>query len=124
MLGRGVSAMVRIPRSAWASDWGTDHVGQAPRISRLRSGSRAWLRKPSGAGGGDAGFFVIPPDRSLDGVRTLIKDRNIHMLPLSPDASGIQVERVLKVPRVKANHALNSGIRLENSNEEPFTWFL
>ncbi len=48
--------------------------------------------KPSGAGGGDAGFFVIPQDRSLDDVRTLIKDRNIHMLPLSPDASGIQVE--------------------------------
>jgi len=48
--------------------------------------------KPSGAGGGDAGFFVIPPDRSLDDVHTLIKDRNIHMLPLSPDASGIQVE--------------------------------
>ena len=48
--------------------------------------------KPSGAGGGDAGFFVIPEERSLDEVRTLIKGRNIHMLPLSPDANGVQVE--------------------------------
>ena len=48
--------------------------------------------KPSGAGGGDAGFFIIPEDRSLDEVCTLIKRRNIHMLPLSPDALGVQVE--------------------------------
>ena len=48
--------------------------------------------KPSGAGGGDAGFFILPEDRSLDEVCTLIKRRNIHMLPLSPDAHGVQVE--------------------------------
>ena len=48
--------------------------------------------KPSGAGGGDAGFFIIPDERSLDDVGTLIKRRNIHMLPLSPDAHGVRVE--------------------------------
>ena len=48
--------------------------------------------KPSGAGGGDAGFFVVPENRSLDEVGTLLNARNIHMLPLSPDASGVTIE--------------------------------
>ena len=48
--------------------------------------------KPSGAGGGDAGFFVIPEQRSLDEVRTLLTAKNIHILPISLDPHGVQVE--------------------------------
>ena len=48
--------------------------------------------KPSGAGGGDAGFFVIPEQRSLDEVRTLLTSQNIHMLPISLDPQGVHAE--------------------------------
>ena len=41
---------------------------------------------------GDAGFFVIPEQRSLEEVRTLLTSQSIHMLPISLDPEGVQAE--------------------------------
>ena len=38
---------------------------------------------------GDAGFFVIPEQRSLEEVRTLLTSQSIHMLPISLDPEGV-----------------------------------
>ena len=50
--------------------------------------------KPSGAGGGDAGFFLVPVSKPLDEILPLLRDEGVHILGLQAEGQGVHVERL------------------------------